>query len=190
LPISVFKSRRRCGKGRRTLYSTHGGGQTGTNFLKTPDGRDGWAQAFIREGYTVYVIDQPVRGRSVYHPTVDGPISGNTALRISQLFTAPQDFPPSPTQSQGWPQAQFHTQWPGTGLQGDPAFDQFYASQVESAGNAEALNQAALSALLDKIGPAIIMTHSQSGPFGWEIAEKRPTLVKAILAAEPSGLPS
>lgn len=75
----------------------HGGGQTGTNFLETPDGRDGWADYFIRAGYATYVIDQPARGRSVIHPAVDGPTTGNTALRISQLFTAPELFGTSPT---------------------------------------------------------------------------------------------
>jgi len=30
--------------------------------------------------------------------------------------------------------------------------------------------------LLDKIGPAIIMTHSAGGPFGWLVAEIRPNL--------------
>jgi pimeloyl-ACP methyl ester carboxylesterase len=42
---------------------------------------------------------------------------------------------------------------------------------------------------LDRIGPAIILTHSQSGPFGWLIADARPNLVKAIVALEPSGPP-
>jgi pimeloyl-ACP methyl ester carboxylesterase len=171
------------------VVMVHGGGQTGTNFLKTPDGRDGWAHYFIRDGYTVYVIDQPARGRSVYHPSVHGAISGSTALTTSQRFTAPEKFAPAAGQAIGWPQARFHTQWPGTGLAGDKTFDQFYASQVNSAGNAEQLNQPAIAALLDKIGPAIIMTHSQSGPFGWAAAESRPRLVKAILAAEPSGPP-
>ena len=153
------------------VVMVHGGGQTGTNFLKTPDGRDGWAHYFIRDGYTVYVIDQPARGRSVYHPSVDGAISGSTALTTSQRFTAPEKFAPAAGQAIGWPQARFHTQWPGSGLAGDKYFDQFYASQVNSAGNAEQLNQPAIAALLDKIGPAIIMTHSQSGPFGWAAAE-------------------
>ena len=44
-------------------------------------------------------------------------------------------------------------------------------------------------ALLDKIGPAILLTHSQSGAFGWPVADARPKLVKAILAIEPSGPP-
>ena len=50
-------------------------------------------------------------------------------------------------------------------------------------------NQDAGAALLDKIGPAIVLTHSQSGSFGWLIADARPKLVKAIIAIEPSGPP-
>jgi pimeloyl-ACP methyl ester carboxylesterase len=50
-------------------------------------------------------------------------------------------------------------------------------------------NQDAGAALLDKIGPAIVLTHSQSGAFGWLIADARPQLVKAILAIEPAGPP-
>jgi pimeloyl-ACP methyl ester carboxylesterase len=53
----------------------------------------------------------------------------------------------------------------------------------------ERLNRAAGIALLDKIGPAILLTHSQSGPFGWQLADARPKLVKGILAIEPSGPP-
>ena len=44
-------------------------------------------------------------------------------------------------------------------------------------------------ALLDKIGPAILLTHSQSGAFGWPVADARPDLVKAIVAVEPNGPP-
>jgi pimeloyl-ACP methyl ester carboxylesterase len=43
--------------------------------------------------------------------------------------------------------------------------------------------------LLDKIGPAIIMTHSAGGPFGWLVAEVRPRLVKGIVAIEGVGQP-
>jgi hypothetical protein len=41
-----------------------GAGQTGTNFLHTPDGREGWAYYFLSRGYVVYLTDQPERGRS------------------------------------------------------------------------------------------------------------------------------
>ncbi len=38
---------------------------------------------------------------------------------------------------------------------------------------------------LDKIGPAIVVTHSQSGLFGWLLATRRPSLVKAVISYEP-----
>jgi pimeloyl-ACP methyl ester carboxylesterase len=44
-------------------------------------------------------------------------------------------------------------------------------------------------ALLEKIGPSILLTHSQSGAFGWPVADGRPDLVKAVLAVEPNGPP-
>ena len=48
------------------IVMVHGGSQTGTNFTGTPDGREGWAQYFVRRGYAVYVVDQVARGRSAY----------------------------------------------------------------------------------------------------------------------------
>jgi pimeloyl-ACP methyl ester carboxylesterase len=62
-----------------------------------------------------------------------------------------------------------------------PAIEDFSAQQV--------LNRDALLALLDKIGPSILLTHSQAGAFGWPVADARPDLVKAILAIEPNGPP-
>ncbi len=37
--------------------------------------------------------------------------------------------------------------------------------------------------------PVILITHSQSGQFGWILADARPSQVKAILAIEPIGPP-
>ena len=165
----------------------HGGGQTGTNFTGTPDGRRGWAQDFLRAGYTVYVVDQPARGRSGQSHTFYGDYGrrkgGN--LAVEERFTAPETV-------NSWPQAKRHTRWPGTGQKGDSIFHQFFASQVESLNDAdeiERLNRDAGAALLDEIGPAILLVHSQSGPFGWLIADARPSLVKGILAIEPNGPP-
>ena len=163
----------------------HGGGQTGTNFLGTPDGRPGWAQYFLQRGYAVYVVDQPARARSGYFTEVYGPTRRPNTEAMSKRFTAP-------ARALEYPQAQHHTQWPGTGVAGDPVFDQFFASQVEDiadVGMIEQLNRAAGTALLDRIGPAILLTHSQSGPFGWGLADARPQLVKGILAVEPNGPP-
>ncbi len=37
--------------------------------------------------------------------------------------------------------------------------------------------------------PVILLTHSQSGQFGWLLGDARPNLVKAIVALEPIGPP-
>ena len=43
------------------------------------------------------------------------------------------------------------------------------------------------AALLEKIGPAIMQTHSGGAPFGWLAAGERPKLVKAIVCVEGGG---
>jgi pimeloyl-ACP methyl ester carboxylesterase len=91
-----------------------------------------------------------------------------------------------------WPQAVLHTQWPGSGDPDDPATVQLAASQMPAIvdfAEQQVLNRDALIALLDKIGPAILLTHSQAGAYGWPVADARPDLVKAILAIEPNGPP-
>src|SRR4029453_5875903 len=51
---------------RTPIVMVHGGSQTATNFTGTPDGREGWAQYFVRRGYAVYVVDGVARGRSAH----------------------------------------------------------------------------------------------------------------------------
>jgi pimeloyl-ACP methyl ester carboxylesterase len=163
----------------------HGGGQTASNFLSTPDGRRGWADDFVANGYAVYVIDQSGRGRSGFFGDVYGKTRKPSVGNVEQRFTAPKLKPL-------WPQAGQHTQWPGSGTKGDPTFDTFYASQVETIGDEgmiEEINREAGARLLDRIGPAVLLTHSQAGVIGWSVADARPSLVKGILAIEPSGPP-
>jgi pimeloyl-ACP methyl ester carboxylesterase len=163
----------------------HGGGQTGINFLSTPDGRRGWADDFVAHGYAVYVVDQSGRGRSGFFTDVYGKTRTSTVGNATPRFTAPEI-------QKLWPQADKHTQWPGHGTQGDPTFDAFYATQVETIDNEamiEQLNRAAIAKLLDRIGPAVLLVHSQAGVIGWAAADERPLLVKGILAIEPSGPP-
>jgi pimeloyl-ACP methyl ester carboxylesterase len=171
------------------IVFSHGASQTATNWIETPDGRAGWADYFLGQGYLIYLVDQPARGRSAWHPSVNGPLQIFAASEIERRFTA--------TETGGaWPQAKKHTQWPGEGAnkgrRGDPIFDAFYATQVESLSSAaetQTLVQAAGTAMLDKIGPAIVVTHSQAGPFGWLLADSRPKTVKGIVAIEPTGPP-
>jgi pimeloyl-ACP methyl ester carboxylesterase len=170
---------------RYPVVMIHGGSQTGTNFTGTPDGREGWAQYFLRRGYAVYVVDQVARGRAAHWSNVYGAVTPPRLGFVEQRFVGPE-------RAKLWPQAHLHTQWPGTGQPGDATFDQFYASQVPSVVNfakQQEINRDAGIALLDRIGPAILLTHSQSGAMGWPIADARPNLVKAIVAVEPSGPP-
>src|SRR2546428_10448151 len=148
------------------IVMIHGGGQSGSNFTGTPDGREGWAQFFLRQGYAVYVVDQPGRGRASYEADVYGRATQPNLEQTERRFVAPERY-------SLWPQAHLHTQWPGQGAPADPVFDQFYASQLPSIADPAlqmALTRDGVVALLDKIGPAIVMTHSQSGAFGWPIA--------------------
>src|SRR3984893_11851121 len=111
------------------IVMIHGSQQTGANFLGTPDGRPGWAAFFVSHGWPVYVIDQPGRGKSGYFPNAYGPQAANPSpTTVQRMFTAPELTTPLQ-----WPQAALHTQWPGgpgSGVPGEHAFDQFFASQV------------------------------------------------------------
>ena len=122
------------------IVMIEGFGLTGTNFTGTPDGREGWAQYFLRQGYAVYVYDQPGRGRAPWVADVYGP--------APQPFsgTAAQNAWGIPEQLKLYPTAYLHTQWPGAGVIGDPIFDQFAASTSPAIGSGlvyEALNQKA-----------------------------------------------
>lgn len=167
----------------------HGAGQTGTDWLQTPDGRAGWAYYFVKQGYVVYTVDYPARGRSAYVPEIDGPLTIRTAPLLEKIWT---DL----TELGDWPQAKKYTQWPSDapnkGKMGDPVFDNFARTQVQflQGGTQDKLNLDAHIALLEKIGtPVILITHSQGGGFGFQVADARPNLVKAIVTAEPGGPP-
>ncbi|KAK2761227.1 hypothetical protein FQN54_001749 [Arachnomyces sp. PD_36] len=163
----------------------HGGGQSGTNWLNKPDGGVGWASRFLEQGYEVYIVDETSRGRSPWWPDSGFAQGVFTAEFISERFTAVQD-------SDAWPQAKLHTQWPGTGKIGDPIFDNYYKSGVQYIKDTveqETTMKAAGIALLEEIGPAVLITHSQGGLYGWTITDARPSLVKALVQIEPKGPP-
>jgi pimeloyl-ACP methyl ester carboxylesterase len=167
------------------IVLVHGGNQSGTGWFSTPDGRPGWAPYFLRQGYAVYVVDQVARARSGFVPEVYGTTAAQPLQYVLEKFTSQERY-------KLWPQASLHTQWPGKGEPGDPAFDQYWSSDVpgmfDRTSQAQ-MNVDALAALFDKIGPAILLVHSQSGGYAWPLAQARPALVKAIVAAEPAGPP-
>ena len=170
---------------RYPIILVHGGGQIGAGWSQTLDGREGWTQYFVRRGFAVYVVDQPARGRSAYHSQLGTLGDVSNALRAQQLWAAQERF-------DFWPAADLHTQWVGPAVNGDPTFEQFLSSQSDALTNAvlqEQLTADGLVALLDKIGPSIVIPHSQPGAPAWLVADRRPNLVKALIQLEPGGPP-
>lgn len=166
------------------IVFVHGGTRSGANWTGTPDGREGWAQYFTRRGYATYVVDQPGRGRSAYVKEVYGEPRFADAESAQRRYMQQEKF-------KQWPQAHLHTQWPGTGELDDPATRQIIGSflpEIAFPKSVPITNEAML-ALADRIGPFIVLMHSQGGPIGWAIADARPDLVKAIVAVEPNGPP-
>lgn len=163
------------------IVLVHGSGQTGNNFLGTPDGRPGWAKYFVDHGFETLVVDQVARARS--NTAASYGLYTRFQVPVIQYLTSVAPFP----------QAALANQFPGGAPKPrNPAFDQLMASQVEflADGSAtERLNTAALVALLEKIGPAVLVTHSQAGAFGWLVTDAHPELVKAHVAVEPNGPP-
>lgn len=155
-----------------------GNNQTALCWMVTPDGREGWASHFLREGYIVYLADPPYRGRSACLLKEGEKEFQFSAERCEKLYAGKGD--PA------------YLQWPGEANHGTPEFDAFYATVAPSLVDNRQMqidSQIAGAELLDKIGPAIVAVHSQSGPFGWLIADARPDKVKALVMLEPKGPP-
>ncbi len=168
----------------------HGNGQTGTVWKQTPDGRPGWAYYLINQGYVVYMVDYPARGRSrPYVPDMDGKLSLRTALELEQIWTGPV---PSGGE---FPRKKLKTQWPSDspkkGMMGDPVFDNFRSrARCSSCPHQAELAVPAGVALLDPSNwksPVILITHSQGG--GIRLQSSRisvPILWAAWLRSSPA----
>ena len=165
------------------IVMIHGCCSAGSSWNGTPDGRDGWVQYFLSKGYAVYVMDQVGRGRAAYVDSVYGQNNPKAPKFVEREFIAYERY-------NLFPQAKLHTQWPGEGVVGDPLFDQFQAMMEPDFKDRtlrEVLNREAGVALLDKIGPAILMAHSQAGIYSWGIANDRPKSVKGMIMIEAAG---
>lgn len=170
-----------------SIVLVHGGGGQGLDYLATPDGRPGWAPLLAARGHDVYVVDRVGHGRSPYDPTTLGehlPTMGAEVL--AALFFPPADGPGS------HPTSGLHTQWPGGRGLADGAVRQFLASQGPLIADSEAaqqLDQAGLVALLEQIGPAVVIAHSAGAPAAFLAADRCPEQVLALVACEPLGPP-
>lgn len=154
------------------LVFWHGHGQSMRTWQSTPDGREGFQNIFLRRGFPVYLIDQPRRG-------------------LAAKSTLPVEIPAAPDE-QLWFGIFRIGAWPnfydGVQFSKDPeALTQFFRQAVPNTGPYDAdVNISSVSALFDKIGEGILVTHSQSGGPGWRTALKNNN-IRAIVSYEPGG---
>jgi len=167
------------------LVLVHGSNHTGMTYETTPDGREGWATWFVRQGHPVYVVDHSGRGRSGFNPTPINAVrdGGADPKAMPTLFLGPID--------RAWWNFRFGPEYPKpfANLQFPlEALDQYLAQLVPNTettlegGGANTVE--ALTALIDKIGPAVVMVHSQSGLYGLELVRRRPNSVRALISVE------
>ena len=168
------------------IVMVHGSGHSGVTFETTPDGREGWATYFVRKGFPVYVVDHAGRGRSAFDPT---------AINRARAQSDPKLIPdiPFPTHQRTWRSYHFGPTYPdfypGSQFPAE-AIDQYFAQVLpgsESTLVGEGANTVkGLAALLDRIGPAIVMVHSQSGAYGLDVVRQRTDKVRALIDVEGS----
>jgi hypothetical protein len=137
----------------------------------TPDGREGFESIFLRRGWSTYVIDWPRMGRSGKSSqgvTITPAFTDQAAWDSWRLGVWPNFFP--------------NSQFP----QGADSVDQFFRAGGNSNGPSNnSVSTDAVAALFNKIGPAILLTHSASGLPGLLTAIKSSN-VKAIIAYDPN----
>lgn len=176
------------------VLMTGGGGQGAYSLIETPDGRPGWAYDFVRQGYTVYMMDYPGQGRSAFIPGLDGSlVPPRSGPLMEEVWSGGR---PASTAASSWPQAKKYTQWPSNapnkGKMGDPVFDYFAKTELQTVTgpNQEKRTVEAVEQLLDLIGqPVILMLNSGIAASGWVVADARSKLVKGIVAVEPVAPP-
>ena len=144
---------------RLPLVFWHGHGQSAKTWETTPDGREGFQTIFLRRRY-------PGLSASISHDA-----AGRPAARSRSTIPATPDeqlwfgiF-----RLGVWPDL-----YPGVQFSRDPAaLDQFFRQMVPNTGPYDVeVNTNAVAALFDKIGPGVLVTHSQSGGLGWRTAIK------------------
>jgi pimeloyl-ACP methyl ester carboxylesterase len=150
----------------------HGYGQSKRSWQTTADGREGFANIFLRKKYSIYLVDQPGRGDA-----------GQTT-KPAQIAATPDDQ----TWFTQFRIGQYPNYYDGVQFPKDSvSLDRFFRMMTPSTGNVtEATIVNAMSAVFDKSGDGILFTHSAGGAPGWKTAVKN-SHVKAIVAIEPGG---
>lgn len=161
-------------KGRLPLLMWHGGGLTGVTYETKPDGKPGWLNYFLRRGWDVYISDAMERGRASWTPTF-GP--DPIVLPLGDPWERFRIGPLGSWKTKAtYPGTQFPT----------ASYEQFMKQGVPRWVTTDKQIVAAYIQLVDKVCPCVVMVHSQSGTFGYQVLEARPDKVKALIAVEPT----
>lgn len=137
------------------IVMLHGAGQSSRTWESTPDGREGFQNIFLRRGFSTYIVDQPRRG-DAGRTTVEGTVT------------------PKPDEQMWFNQFRVGV-WPdyfkGVQFSHDKeALNQYFRQMTPNTGPFDVnVISDAMSAVVDKSGPAILFTHSQGGGPGWYI---------------------
>ncbi len=150
-----------------------------------PDGAPGWQSFFLKAGHNVYVSDAVERGRASWarYPEIYKSEPMFRSKRETwELFRigATGSYHRDPAKRVANPGQQF----PAT------AFDQFTMQCVSRWLDNDVATEVAYDALIAKVGPCVILCHSQCGNFGLRSALRNSHLVRAVVAVEPSGAPA
>lgn len=172
--------------GRPPLIFWHGGGMTGKAWETTPDGRPGWLNYFLRHGWDCYLCDAVERGRSGFAPVpevwLEAPISQTAADIYSRFRIGPEAESYHSDPAQRRPYA--NTQFPANG------FDALLRQMVPRWTQTDGAILAAYRELLERVGPACVVAHSQAGVFGLRMAHAMPEHIRALVGLEPASVPT
>ncbi len=167
------------------LIFQHGGAQSKRTWETTPDGRDGFQNIFLRKGYSVYLLDQPRSGEASLSIKAKNPnetwganpmYGDHTLYMLSRVGHYPDGEHPEVLAGSQFPNdAESYNQFQRTWNVGSGELD-------------NDVNADAVATLLEKTGPAVLVTHSMGGTIGWRVPF-RTAKVKAIVAFEPGGTP-
>lgn len=164
------------------LLMWHGGGLTGVTWETTPDGREGFQNYFLRRGWPVYVSDAVERGRSGWSMYPDITPGEPVFLTVANPYERFRIGNGPGSYERG-------TTLPGCQFPADKeSYLQFTKQNVPRWTTTDDMIIAAYIALLEKVGPSVVMIHSQAGLFGWKVAQARPDLVRALVLLEPAAV--
>lgn len=163
----------------------HGGGMTGAQWESTPDGRTGWLWRLLGGGFDVVISDGPERGRA-------------SCAMVPQLYASEPVFR---SREEAWdvfrigPAGGYHADarkrqvFAGQQFPHED-FDTFSCQFVPRWLGHDAMALEAYEALLERVGPCAVIGHSQGGGYATQLAQRRPDLVRAVVAIEPTGVPT